>query len=127
MIYKFFLAMGLLILMLAGCLLVSGRIDSAISAVVQDVDTAIEQAGNGQLEQAAHSLHEARIQWQAQRSMFASVSNHTPMDDIDEVLAETESYGFSFCKDAFLAGCAKLKTLLDSISQDHRLTWWNFL
>lgn len=125
--YKFFFGVGLLAVMLLGCLLVSRNIDAVVEPVTQSLEEAITQAGNDQMEQAASSIQKAKAVWQAHRGMFASLSNHSPMDDIDELMAEAESYGLTGCKDAFLAGCAKLKKLLDSISQDHRLTWWNFL
>ena len=124
---KFYVGAGLLLGLLISCLLVGYGIKAIQDPVCQQVSTAIRKAESGDLTDAVETLKSAQHHWEDHRNALASFSNHNPMDDIDTLLAQTSSYGVSGLQEEFLAGCEQLLLLLNSISEDHRLTWWNLL
>ena len=127
MIFKFYLGICLLLGVLAGCLLIGKSVSNIESPVARQLNTATEEAENGDLQKAVATLQNAKSLWDNHREALASLSDHAPMDDIDTLIAETLSYGKSGLREEFLAGCRQLKILLESIVTDHNLTWWSLL
>ncbi len=123
---KFYIGIGLLAALGIGCFFVGQGIRSIQAPTSQQVETAIHQADN-ELQKAVSALENARKIWASHRNTLASFSNHGPMDDIDALFAQTISYGANGLKEEFQAGCEQLTLLLQSIFDDHRLTWWNLL
>ena len=124
---KFYLGIGLLAALLAGSLWICHSINKMQQPVNDQLNIAIRQAEAGDLSQAVSTLNQAQTHWADHRNALASFSNHTPMDDIDILFAETIRYGRNGQPAEFLAGCEQLTLLLTSIGDDHRLTWWNLL
>ena len=124
---KFYLGLGLLIAALTGCFGIGKAVSNVEMPVSRQVEAAAEQGQNGDLSGGVAALEKAQKLWDRHRKGVAAVSDHNPMDEIDSALAETIRYGVSGLRDAFLAGCERLKLLLSSLTSDHQLTWWNLL
>ena len=124
--YKFYLGTALLIGVLFGCVFIGHGMEKNLRPVMDHLQQAADRANDGSMDAATEAAKKANDAWEKRRGLFASFSNHTPMDRIEELLEEVQSLGSTESREAFLAGCAKLKTLLSSLAQDHRFTWWNF-
>ena len=124
MSFKFYLGLGLLLGLLVFCLCMGNHTRKDISPVEEKAKEALQQAQAGDFTKAAESIQIASRLWDGRRNRLAALSDHDPIDDIDILFQQLPDTGNA---PDFLTNCQKLLLLLDSISQDHTLHWWNFL
>ena len=97
--------------------------------VMEPMSDAMEQAGNAALRQdwtrAEAAFGDVRQDWDRRFPLFAALTDHEPMENINGLFAQLEVY--SACRDpqGFAALCAQLARDLEAMGEAHSLTWWN--
>ena len=105
----------------------SNFMDRTHNPIAQD----IRRAGNFALEerwstaQACSKRGQAR--WEKKRPVTAAIADHEPMEEIDALFAQLDTYAKTEDEVAYSALCAHLASLLEAVSQSHSLTWWNLM
>ena len=74
---------------------------------------------------AKETAMQAKDQWQRNWHFTAAVADHTPMEEIDDLFAELETYApdsqeFTIC-------CRKLIRRTAAMAQAQGLSWWSLL
>ena len=91
----------------------------------------IRQAGNLALEEqwgaAQAYAKRGRDRWETKWPVTAAFADHEPMDEIDALFAQLETYGKIRDPGAYSALCGHLGSLLEALSQGHRCKWWNLM
>ena len=124
---RLFLGIGLLLLLLALGIWVAVAMNDLHTPVTDMLETAAQQAMAGDLEQGISLARQAKDHWSYHWRRTASVSDHTPMDEIDGLFAQMDVYAQTGMVTEFAAYCTRLAELIDCISDAHSLTWWNLL
>lgn len=124
---RFYLGIGILGFFLALCLLVTFSMAHANEPISDILEQASQEALSGDLETGASLARQAKADWQASRYGTASVADHTPMDEIDGLFAETEVFAQAKDAEHFAACCARLSVLIQAVADAHHPGWWNML
>ncbi len=124
---RFWLGIGMLALFLILGLWVTYAMDNVHSEISQTLDGAAAQTLSGDLAEGIALVGQAKDQWQAHWHGTASVADHAPMDEIDGLFAQLETYGQAGLSEEFAAYCARLSNLVTAVGEAHSLTWWNLL
>ena len=124
---RFFLGLWLLVALLVLGFLNAGWVDRANAQVVRALEQTEEAIQAGDLDRAEALAQQARKLWQDGWNTVAAVADHTAMDEINGLFAEMEHYARSRAHTLFGASCARVRELVEAVSDDHRFTWWNFL
>ena len=69
----------------------------------------------------------AKELWDKQWHRSAVLADHTPMDEIDGLFAQVQSYARAGNRADFAAGCSRLSKLVEAIGEAHAPGWWNLL
>ena len=121
------IGLGLLVLLLVGGLLVTWRMDHCHRTIAADLDRAAGFALQENWEQAAACAQSAKNGWQAGWNLSAAFADHEPMENIDSLFAQLETYAALRDNAAFSALCAQLARQIEAMGDAHGLTWWNLL
>ena len=123
---RFYLGIGILVLLLVVGIFCGSWINKANNQVVQYLSQAEEavRAENG--EHALALTRQAQKLWKQTWHRIAMVADHTSMDEIDGLFAQMEYYAQDGAA-LFGANCARVRELVSAVSDGHQLTWWNLL
>lgn len=124
---RFWLGAGILIILLALGLWVMGIMQAKQSPISQKLEQAAEAALSGEELQAESLSRQALSLWKSGWHGAASVSDHSPMDEIDSLFAQLEVYRQSNAPMLFAACCQQIASLVDALAEAHSLSWWNLL
>lgn len=124
---RFYLGVGILIAFLALGLGTSFLMAQMHQSAAQALEEASALALSGQMEQAVSLAEDAYQQWDRHWKFTASVADHAPMDDVDQLFAEMTVYAQAEEREHFAACCAQLSQLVTGMSNAHCLAWWNFI
>ncbi len=124
---RFWLGSGILALMLALGLFASWGMSQINEPVADKLEQAAQAALDGQFEHGAALAAEASERWQSHWDCVAAVADHGPMEEIDSIFAQLETYAQNGDAGAFAAWCARLSCLVDAMGDAHDLTWRNLL
>ena len=124
---RFLIGVGLLLALLLSCLGVSLFAQNVHETVCDDLESAAQLALSGNGESSLALVQQARAHWQDRWHQTAAFSEHEPMDEIDSLFAQLESYGKSGDLIPMAALCARLTQLIEAISDAQILHWWNLL
>ena len=102
-------------------------IESFHSPTAQYLEKAAEAAQNDDGHRAAALLKRAEDRWQRYRHRTAALTDHNPMDQIEDLFAETGTLAQLGQWQTVAARCRQLAAAVDSVCQDQQLTWWNLL
>ena len=116
----------LTILLMAG-FWISGFMTQAHKPVAQDIRRAGNLALADQWDSAQILVQQSQAQWKKKWPVTAAIADHEPMDEIDALFAQLDTYAAARDGIGYSAVCAHLSSLLDAISHSHRLTWWNLM
>lgn len=86
-----------------------------------------ELARTGDWEEAVKVAHQARQRWEHYRSISAAVTDHAPMEQIDALFLELETYIQQREQVHFCAVCAQLSGWVEAVADAQRITWWSVL
>ena len=115
---------GLLSLLLIFSLVISGitqRRQRPLWEALEEAQTLAEQDPR----HANRLLEETKSRWDRYAGGMAAISDHEPMDQVEEVFAEAALFGKAGDTTHFSTACARLAQLLRALSEDHRLTLRN--
>ena len=118
---------GLLLVMLAGGLLVTWRMDKCHTAISQSLDAAADSALAGDWDSAGTLAQRAKRDWETGWNFSAAFADHEPMEDIDALFSQLGVYGSSRDAVSFAAVCTQLARQVEAMGDAHGLTWWNLL
>lgn len=124
---RFWFGVVLLAVVLGLCLWVTmdmGRIHEPITAGLEEAGA---RALEGDLEAGALLARQARQRWQTHREITAAVVDHDPMDEIDGLFAQMESFAAGGSATEFAAACNRIAQLIQAVAEANGLTWWSFL
>ena len=124
---RFWLGVGLLLVLLGLGLYSAQVMEDTNLPIAQTLEQAAQYAQNGQLEQGLAMLEQARQQWDSQWHDTAVLADHGPLDDIDSLFAQAKVYAQAGQRGDFAAFCMRLSQLIEAASESHSANWWNFL
>ena len=124
---RFFGGVGILAVFLILGFLTAGWVGRSNKTVEQALSQAITAVDAGDFSLGTELARLAKETWQAAWKGMATVTDHNPMDEIDGLFAQLDYYARTGAKMEFGACCARIGELVQAISDEHRLTWWNLM
>lgn len=122
---RFWLGFGILTTLLAVSLWSGIAMGQLHEELAQGMEQASRAALSGNLQEGYSQAQQVQRRWQKHWKPVAVITDHEPMEEIDEVFAQTETYAQAGQTDAFAAGCARLAKLLEAAGGAHTPMWWN--
>lgn len=99
--------------------------------VQEPISSQLEQAAQAGFlenwEEAERLFHAAQARWETYRNALASITDHRPMEEIDSLFGELESYQKARDPVEFSSLCQRLSLLTRAVGEAHSLSWWNLL
>lgn len=124
---RFLLGVGLLLGLLALSLGVFLAAQQMHVPVSEKLETAAQAALEGDLDEALLQAHRARQLWERKWHGTAAFSDHAPMDEIDSLFAQLETYGQIGRGADMAALCTRISQLIHAIAEAQSPSWWNIL
>ena len=124
---RFWLGVGLLVALLTLSVWTASSMEDLHGPISQTLELAAEQSLSGDLEGGVLLARKAKARWDGNWRRTAAVSDHTPMDEIDGLFAQMESYAAAGRAVEFSAHCARLAERIEAVGDAHKFTWWNLL
>ena len=122
---RFILGILLLTVLLAGSLGISREMEILHQPVIRDLSRAAELALSGAMEAAQAAAAAAQETWQENWAFTAAFSDHSPMEEVDDLFAALPAYLPE--AEEFAAACLQLVQRTATVIRDHTLSWWNLL
>lgn len=97
------------------------------TAVADNLVQAAQAARSGQWEAADRYAADAAEKWEDGWHFSAALADHTVLDEIDGLFAQSEEYRKSRSAVEYAAICARLARHIEALQESHRLNWWNLL
>ena len=117
----------LLALLLGAGLWISNFMHQAHTPIAQDIRRAGTMALEERWSTAQAFSKRGQARWEKKRPVTAAIADHEPMEEIDALFAQLDTYAKTEDEVAYSALCAHLASLLEAVSQSHSLTWWNLM
>lgn len=95
--------------------------------ISESLEQASEAALRGRWEEAKALSMGAKGKWEDYRKVTASIADHEPMEEIDDLFSQMEIYLLTRQQIPFSACCASLGILTDAIGEAHAVSWWSLL
>lgn len=124
---RFWGGVAILAVLFALGLWVAKSMETTHKAVARHLEQAAREALSGQTEQGLETLQKAEELWQKRRFLTAAVADHGPMEEIDSIFSQLESYAAAGDSVSFAAWCSRAAQLVGAISEAQKLTWQNLL
>jgi hypothetical protein len=124
---KFVIGISVLSLLLIAGLLVANATEKIYTPVISLLEKATDTALTGNFETARQYAEEAKNLWEKRKNATATVADHTPMEEIDHLFAETDIYARTEEIPHFAACCAQLAVMIRNMGDAHALNLWNLL
>ena len=123
----FYWGLGILVLFLGLGLFVSFGLARVHEPVSESFSHAAREALDGNLSEGISLAQQAESRWQRYQKVTASVADHTPMDEIERLIAEMEVFAQAGDAKHFAACCAQLARMVKSVADAHSPGWENIL
>ena len=124
---RFWLGLGLLILLLALGFYETYRVNTLTLPVADAVEQAGNAAAEGDWPRAAGLLQQAQALWKKHWGFLSAMLHHGPMEEIDSQFSRAEALLESRSAGEFAAGCARLAELIRAMGEGHQLNFQNLL
>lgn len=124
---RFWCGLGVLVLLFGLGLWVAAGMEHTHGTIADYLEQAAREALSGQTEQGLETLQKAEELWQKRRFLTAAVADHAPMEEIDSIFSQLESYAAAGDGVSFAAWCSRAAQLVGAISEAQKLTWQNLL
>jgi hypothetical protein len=124
---KFIIGITVLSILLLSGLLVAKATKEMYRPIINLLEEAADAALAGNFEIAKQQADKAKQLWDTQKNATATVADHTPMEDIDHLFAETEIYAQTEELPHFAACCAQLAGMVKAMGDAHAPNLWNLL
>jgi hypothetical protein len=125
--YRGWLGFGLLVVLLVLGIWSSRLMNGIHTPVSQQLETAAQQVLSGDMDTGHATALKAKAAWDMHWRFSAAFSDHAPMDEIDGLFAQMESYAHAESARDFAACCSRIAMLVEAMAEAHWLTWWNLL
>ncbi len=124
---RFWIGLCILALLLAGSAAICIGMQRVHTPIAEDLALAADAALSGDWERAEALFRRADARWEKYYRFTAAFADHTPMDEMDTLIEESEIYAAKREQPHFAAACAHLSVLAAAIAESHTLSWWNLL
>lgn len=124
---RFWLGLAILTILLGLGIWSQLWMDSLHSPCAAILEQAAQEALGENWSQAIAYAQQASDRWKHNKRIVSSFADHTPMDEVDMLLAELHIYGRTRETPHFAACCTQLAAMMEAISQAHAFNWWNLL
>ena len=124
---RLWIGIALLLFLLGAGILTTRRMDRLAQPICNLLQQASQAALQHNWEQAKPLAEEAQSLWQQNWQLCASLIDHTPMEEIDELYAKLNVYLSSADAVPFAACCAQLQAKTQATGEAHGFSWWNLL
>ena len=124
---RFWIGIGLLAVFLTLGIGVTVAMEDIHEPMAELLEEAAEEALEGDMREASALADQAQRRWERFRKGTASVADHAPMDEIEGLFAQVQTFARAGRAEDFAAGCARLSSLVRAMSEAHGLGWWNLL
>lgn len=124
---RFWIGLGLLLSILAVGLWTTGEMGRIHTAISESLIQSAQAAQDGQWSEADEFAAKAVEKWKDSWHFSAALTDHTVLDEIDGLFAETEVYRKNRNAVAYAASCARLAEQIHAVQEGHELSWWNLL
>ena len=95
--------------------------------ISQILQQASESALRGNWQEAKTLSLAAKERWETCRRLTASIADHEPMEQIDDLFAQMELYVWTRQQIPLAACCASLSVLTEAMAEAHAVNWWSLL
>ena len=124
---RFWIGLGLLLGILAVGLWTTVKMGRIHTSISENLICSAQAVQNGNWSEADEYADKAGEAWRNSWHFSAALTDHTVLDEIDGIFAETEVYRKNRNELAYAASCAKLAQQIDAVQEGHKLSWWNLL
>ena len=121
------LGLGILAVLLSTAVLFTVAMNRIYKPIAKNLLSAAQAASGENWSKAEELASAANDGWEQYRNLSAALADHSPMDDIDGLFAELETYLQQREMPHFSATCLHLAKLTESMGDNHAFSWWNFL
>ncbi len=124
---RLWIGLGLLLVLLAiglGLLFFSQHFFDSFSA---NLEEAAELAMEKNWPAATEKAEKSRAMWQRCYQFFSAISDHEPIEAVQELFSRLELYAREQMYMEFSTVCKSLAKLADAINESHNLRWWSIL
>ncbi len=97
------------------------------NSISESLDQTSKAALKGEWAEAEALSRKAKDQWESCRKGMASIADHEPMEEIDDLFSQMEVYLQTRQQIPFSACCASLSVLIKAIGEAHAINWWSLL
>ena len=95
--------------------------------ISQTLELASKAALRGNWQDANRYSRKAKTDWESARNITASIADHEPMEQIDDLFAQMEIYLVTRQQIPLAACCSSLCILTDAIGETQAVNWWSLL
>lgn len=106
---------------------VAKSMETTHETIAHHLEQAAREALAGDTKQGQHTLQKAQELWRQRLFLTAAVADHGPMEEIDSILSQLESFAAAGDGISFAAWCSRAARLVEAIGEAHKLTWQNLL
>lgn len=124
---RFWFGVGLLAVFLGLSLWVGAAMTKTHEPIAQKLEQAAAASIAGDPAEGLSLARQAHAQWEKNWHLVATVSDHTPMDEIDSLFAQAKTCSEAGQTEDFAALCMRLSQLIRALAEAHSLRWWNLL
>lgn len=124
---RFWIGLGLLIGILVVGLWTTNAMSRIHTSISDDLLNSAQAAQAGQWTEADRLAADASEQWRDSWNFSATLADHTALDEIDGLFAQSEVYRMNRSAVDYAAACARLSKHIEALQEAHRLSWWNLL
>lgn len=117
----------LLLVLLAGCILVTMAMTRIHAPIEADLKQAAECAILGDWVHTGKFYRDAEANWTKWEHFRACFADHNPVEEIDAEFALLQIYCDARDEVAFAGGCLSLARKVAAVGEAHELVWWNLI
>ena len=123
---RFWLGVGILLgILLLGIFCAAST--EKLTEVSGHLTQAAAYAEAGQWEQAQNRFLEANKIWEKSRSGYAAITDHAPMEEIDQYFAQGQVFLAEQSGKDFRVCCQRLSLMVAAVADAQDLNWWSLL
>lgn len=124
---RFWLGIGILVILLGLGIWSQIEMDNLQAPCSAALEQAAQEALQDNWPDALILAQQASSHWEHTKKVISSLADHTPMDEVDMLLAELHVYARTRETPHFAACCTQLAAMMQAIGQAHAFNWWNLL
>ena len=121
------IGLGILLVLLAVSLLVTGFMTRIHEDVSLSLAQSVNCAGKSDWDNAEFFFNQAKGDWETWDHLRASFADHNPVEEIDADFAALEVYLHAKDPVTYRAACSSLVRRIRAVGEAHELVWWNLL